>query len=363
VATRSCSSRCAPPERRPWRIGHRDPQSLKQPALDGHDDAATLDGVILTELPDLPPRPATARSAQFRRDFYRRWGRENCIVSGDAKRADYGLFRQTLSIKCVARGHENYFVDRRRITVSDDTFLVLNEGRVYASSLDNPTQAYSFSIFFRPGIGQEVTGALQGTLETALDDGPQSRPVSIEFDESLQHHDSKISPVLRFIQRNVAAGVRDEGWLEEQCQFLVERMVQRLRPRMKTACAERGEIARPQRVEIARRLEWVTDFMHSNLASNITLEDMAAAARLSRFHFLRLFTSAHGRTPTAFLRELRMRRALALLGSTTLGVSEIAARVGMSRITLWRSFQSEKGAGARDLRRLEEASSAAFLSR
>jgi AraC-like DNA-binding protein len=320
--------------------------------------------VILTELPDLPPRPATPRSAQFRRDFYRRWGRENCIVSGNAKRADYGFFRQTLSIKCVARGHENYFVDRRRITVSDDTFLVLNEGRIYASSLDNPTEAaYSFSIFFRPGIGPEVAGALQGTLETALEDGTHSRPASIEFNEKLQHHDSKITPVLRFIQRNVAAGVRDEGWLEEQCQFLVERMVQRLRPRTQPICADRSETPRPQRLEIARRLEWAIAFMHSNLASDITLEDMAAAARLSRFHFLRLFTSAHGRTPTAFLRELRMRRALALLGSTTLGVSEIAARVGMSRITLWRSFQSEKGVGARDLRRFEEASSAGFLSR
>jgi AraC-like DNA-binding protein len=331
--------------------------------LDDGRTAAKLHGVILTELPDLPPRPATARSAAFRRDFYRRWGRENCVVSGNAKRADYGLFRQTLSIKCVARGHENYFVDRRRITVSDDTFLVLNEGRVYASSLNNPTQAYSFSIFFRPGIAQEVAGALLSPLDAALENGPHSRATSIEFNESLRHHDSKITPVLRFIQRNIVAGVRDEGWLEEQCQFLIERMILGQRPQTQPFGAEFGLASRARRLEIARRLEWATDFMHSNLNSDITLEDIAAAARLSRFHFLRLFTSAHGRTPIAFLRELRMRRALALLGSTTLGISEIAARVGMSRITLWRSLQSEKGAGARDLRRLEEASRAGFLSR
>jgi AraC-like DNA-binding protein len=319
--------------------------------------------VILTELPDLPPRPPTARSAAFRRDFYRRWGHENCVVSGNAKRADYGFFRQTLSIKCVARGHENYFVDRRRITVSDETFLVLNEGREYASSLNNPTQAYSFSIFFRPGIAQEVAGALRSPIDAALENGPNSRLASIEFNESLRHHDSKITPVLRFIQKNVANGVRDEAWLEEQCQFLVERMILGQEPPTQLFGAGLGGASRPRRVEIARRLEWATDFMHSNLASDITLEDIAAAARLSRFHFLRLFTSAHGRTPTAFLRELRMRRALALLGSTTLGVSDIATRVGMSRITLWRSLQSEKGAGARDLRRLEEASRAGFLSR
>lgn len=339
------------------------PQSPKHRVLDDGTDAAKLAGVILTELPDLPPTPPTARSAAFRRDFYRRWGRENCVISGNARRADYGYFRQTLSIKCVARGQESYFVDRRRITVSDDTFLVLNEGRVYASSLNNPTQAYSFSIFFRPGIAQAVAGAMQCSLDVALEDGPRPLSASIEFDESLQHHDSKVTPVLRFIQRHVAAGVRDERWLEEQCQFLLERMICALRPRAPSFAAELRDARRPHRVEIARRLEWATDFMHSNMSEDITLEDMATAARLSRFHFLRMFVSAHGRTPAAFLRELRMRRALALLGSTALGISEIAERVGMSRITLWRSLHSAKGAGARDLRRLDEASSAGFLSR
>lgn len=83
--------------------------------------------MILTELPDLPPRPQTPQSAAFRRDFYRRWGRENCIISGASRRAEYGMFRQMLSVKCVAHGSERYFIDRRNVTVSDDTFLVLNE--------------------------------------------------------------------------------------------------------------------------------------------------------------------------------------------------------------------------------------------
>jgi len=181
--------------------------------------------MILTELPDLPPRPLTARVAAFRRDFYRRWGRENCIVSGMSRHAEYGLFRQTLSIKCAAQGSEVYFVDRRRVTVSDDTFLVLNEGRVYASSLNSATDTYSFSIFFRPGLGDEIAAGLQRPLDSALEDGSLPVKGCIEFDESLQHHNSKITPVLRFIQRQIAAGVRDENWLEEQCQFLLERLI------------------------------------------------------------------------------------------------------------------------------------------
>jgi hypothetical protein len=41
--------------------------------------------LILTNMPDLPPRPETPANASFRRDFYRRWGREWCVVAGSAR--------------------------------------------------------------------------------------------------------------------------------------------------------------------------------------------------------------------------------------------------------------------------------------
>jgi len=317
--------------------------------------------MILTELPDLPPRPLTARVAAFRRDFYRRWGRENCIVSGMSRHAEYGLFRQTLSIKCAAQGSEVYFVDRRRVTVSDDTFLVLNEGRVYASSLNSATDTYSFSIFFRPGLGDEIAAGLQRPLDSALEDGSLPVKGCIEFDESLQHHNSKITPVLRFIQRQIAAGVRDENWLEEQCQFLLERLITAHHQRESHLASELEAARWPQRAELLRRLGWAVDFMHAHLADHITLADIAAAAHLSRFHFLRVFQAAHGRTPVAFLRELRTRRAVTMLRSTRLGVAEIAGRVGMSRLALWRSLRARGNAGARTVRRLEEPSCRSFL--
>jgi AraC-like DNA-binding protein len=317
--------------------------------------------MILTELPDLPPRPVTPRAAVFRRDFYRRWGRENCVVSGMSRHAEYGLFKQTLSIKCASQGSEVYLVDRRRVTVSDDTFLVLNEGRTYASSLNSATDTYSFSIFFRPGSGNEIAAGLERSLGTALEDGSVSVKASIEFDESLQHHDSKITPVLRFIQRQIASGVRDENWLEEQCQFLLERLITAHQQRESRLASELEAARWPQRAELVRRLGFAVDFMHAHLGDHVTLEDLAAAAHLSRFHFLRVFQAAHGRTPVAYLRELRTRRAVAMLRSTRLGVAEIAGKVGMSRLALWRSLRARGSAGPRTLRRLDEPSWRSFL--
>jgi AraC-like DNA-binding protein len=315
--------------------------------------------VILTEMPDLPPAPRTPRQAAFRREFYRRWGRENSIVSGNTRHAAYGLFRQMLSVKCVARGAETYFLDRRRVTVRDDSYLVLNEGRIYGSLIEAATPAYSFAIFFRPGLAREVAGSMRSTVAQALDDaGDVEAP--LEFAEHLRSHDRLVSPVLRFIQRQVAAGVRDEQWLEEQCQFLAERLV-RTHANQDSLRLQLAGVRAAKRAEIARRLGWATDFMHAHLDAPIGLREIAAAARLSRFHFLRLFQLVHGATPAAYLRELRARRALVLLDSAVRGSDEVAARVGLSRVSLWRALRRQCATGIRGAR--GRPAGAGFLAR
>jgi AraC-like DNA-binding protein len=317
--------------------------------------------VILAELPDVPPRPETPRNGAFRREFYRRWGHENAVISGHAHRAEYRLFRQTLSVKCVARGTEDYFIDRRRIRVTDDTYLVLNEDREYASLLEGPGEAYTFSIFFRKGLVNEVAAGVRQSLPQALEAGAVESREPAEFCESLRPHDAVVSPVLRYIQNQVAAGVRDQNWLDEQCQFLLTRMLRGGQRRPRPLCEELAATRPERRGELLRRLEWADDFMHARLQDPISLQDVATAAHLSRFHFLRLFQAVYGRTPMAHLRELRTRRALALLESTKQGVAEIAASVGMSRIGLWRALRA-RGCVARGRLPVERPATA-FLGR
>ena len=71
------------------------------------------------------------------------------------------------------------------------------------------------------------TGApMSVSLAKALADGAGLPERTIEFSENLQVHDRLVSPVLRFIKANVAQGLEDEGWYEEQLHFLLERMRQ-----------------------------------------------------------------------------------------------------------------------------------------
>lgn len=70
--------------------------------------------------------------------------------------------------------------------------------------------------------------------------------------------------------------------------------------------------------------------MRARLSEDITLDELAAEAQLSPFHFARMFKQSVGVPPRVYLTQLRMERACELLELTDLPITEIALEVGYS---------------------------------
>ena len=79
----------------------------------------------------------------------------------------------------------------------------------------------------------------------------------------------------------------------------------------------------------ARHLLRSRDFADRHYAEPIGIDDMAAAAGLSRAHFSREFSRTFGESPKAYLMTRRLERAAALLRNTDRSVSEICLDVGL----------------------------------
>jgi AraC family transcriptional regulator len=79
---------------------------------------------------------------------------------------------------------------------------------------------------------------------------------------------------------------------------------------------------------VDRRLRLAIEFMHDNYSRELSLEEIAAAAYLSEYHFARLFKQVTGSSPHVYLANLRLERARSLLIETSLPIGEIAAMVG-----------------------------------
>lgn len=97
----------------------------------------------------------------------------------------------------------------------------------------------------------------------------------------------------------------------------------------------------------------VIDYMKTHLADDITLDDMAAVARFSRYHFTRIFSKHAGATPARYLMLLRIEETKRLLTTTDLMVSEIVKGVG-GRTTLTDNFKKTIGVAPTAYRRQQQ---------
>ena len=137
--------------------------------------------------------------------------------------------------------------------------------------------------------------------------------------DALAVEDPVLASVVDALKAAALAGA-DELYAESAATFLAVHLLTR-----------HAEAPRPR--ELGRdelRTRRAVQFIRENHHLPLTLGDMAAAAELSPFHFLRVFKTATGQTPYRFLTRVRVERACRHLERGELSVTEIAQACGFA---------------------------------
>jgi AraC-like DNA-binding protein len=101
-----------------------------------------------------------------------------------------------------------------------------------------------------------------------------------------------------------------------------------------------------------RDLARARDLADTRYADPLTVDDLAAAAHLSRAHFSRAFRRAYGESPYSYLLTRRLERAGHLLRSTDWTVAQICVSVGLSSVgSFTSSFAAAYGLTPTEYRR------------
>ncbi|WP_233433592.1 AraC family transcriptional regulator [Lysobacter soli] len=109
------------------------------------------------------------------------------------------------------------------------------------------------------------------------------------------------------------------------------------------AFADQARTARPLSRDAAPRFARVVEFLRDNLARRLTLDELAAVAELSPFHFLRAFRTQYDATPQQMLMALRLFEAKRRLADGA-APAQVAADVGLSdQAHLTRAFAQRYG--------------------
>ena len=94
------------------------------------------------------------------------------------------------------------------------------------------------------------------------------------------------------------------------------------------------------------------DYIEQNLASDISLDDLATVCGLTRFHFSRAFKATFGEPPHRYLILRRISAAKQMLATTKLPVGQIAIACGFNGTSqLGRAFRNAVGQSAIEFRR------------
>jgi len=139
---------------------------------------------------------------------------------------------------------------------------------------------------------------------------------------ALSHDD----PVLQQVILGVAAKLREgapEIYAESAAQFLTMHMLVRHTGHEITKARTRDEA----------RMQRVCDYMHAHLAEEVSLQDLAKVAYVSRFHLIRMFKQTYGETPYHRLTRLRIQRSQRLLATSDTPIIQIALGCGFTNQT------------------------------
>ena len=151
--------------------------------------------------------------------------------------------------------------------------------------------------------------------------------------DTLAVDDPVLAAVLTALGEAALAGA-DELYAETAAAFLAAHLLTR------HASAPAPREARGEDRRVRKAISFITD----NHQRPLTLTEIAAAADLSPYHFLRVFKAVTGQTPHRFLNSVRIERARRYLRRETLSVTEIAHLCGFTTPSrLATAFRRETG--------------------
>lgn len=284
-------------------------------------------------------------------DFYQRSAREGMVHSammcGEhfdmADDFDNDCAADAVTWSCG--GHETYQLGANKtVSIAPAGVFTIAAGERYAYDASRDTPFRSNMIIFPQWMARDAAAPSEFCSPS---------PTNSRLATRLCQPGETAMSLMNSIAIKCALGDEDATWYTEQIALLYGLLLGEQR----ADGADAILTAKPAtRRELARRIERAGQLILETYRNpNLSVEDMARTACLSRFHFIRTFKTVKGVTPMRFLGAVRMETGMRLLRQSRLTVAEIAGAVGYTdRAAFVRAFTRRYGVApsafkARDL--------------
>ena len=226
------------------------------------------------------------------------------------------------------RGNSLCSVDRQTTRIDEDNYFVSNRSQLYTLQVEeNSTSTETFNIHFGEFFSESVLNALITPADRILDAGTEKQLSPVLFFNQLHRRDATFNALIQSILSSQKASRPDRLRFEEQLTALLSYYLQQ-HHHITRIVNNLPPVRKATRIELYKRLSRAMDVLRSRFCGTVSLDQLAAEACLSKYHFLRLFRQAYGLSPYQYIQELRIEKARDLLTDTVISVADIADILG-----------------------------------
>ncbi len=146
-------------------------------------------------------------------------------------------------------------------------------------------------------------------------------------------------------------GEQDDAVYEEELALLYARLITE-QLLGETMCLRLPSVKRATRMELGRRVDRARYHILERFSdAELSLDEIARHACLSKYHLIRTFRACSGCTPMQFLTRVRTDAAHELIRTSSMPIGDIVAAVGYrNRAAFFRAFRNRYGAAPSTIR-------------
>lgn len=196
--------------------------------------------------------------------------------------------------------------------VSRGRFRLVQGRAQFESRVTNSAPIEMLNIYFSTRLMHQI----------ARDLGQRPKQVVLK-DPMWDQPDDLIETLALSVAKDIRSpAVADRMFAQETALLILHRLLAR-----HSNLVDMKDLARARAQDDFR---WAVEFMIDNLEKPLVVDQLAVLAKMSTFSFTRGFARIYGKSPTSYLRQLRLERAKELLSHTSLPIAAVALRVGYS---------------------------------
>jgi AraC family transcriptional regulator len=244
--------------------------------------------------------------------------------------------RGPLSFFANLRGESAVTVDGRGNRIKEGFFFLSNQGQYYTLDIEKPVE--TMNVHVGPYFADQVLQSFSARVDTLLDNHFQRPEVSVAFHNRVGIRTAEINHILERLKIHDDP-VRVDEYLVALMEILLfqENHIRNQRESLPL-------LKYSTKAEVFKRLSISVDYIYSNFDRPISLDELAVVCCLSKFHYLRLFKIAYGKTPGKFVEHVRLEFAKANLKSGKIGIKKLAQQLGYKDAsTFSRTFRQHVG--------------------